>query len=69
MKSMIQFIKDFFIYPWDKQKETNKFHHFLTILFKEYPAFLREKPSIWRILLFPFLLIYHIFVHQKKKEK
>jgi len=63
---MIKFIKDFLMYPWDKQRETNKFHQFLSMLFKDYPAFLREKPSIWRILLFPFLLLYSLFGQGKK---
>ncbi len=58
---MIKFIIDFVKYPFDKNKENNKFQSFLNFLFKDYPAFLWERPNIWRVLVLPFLIISKIF--------
>ncbi|USN54714.1 MAG: hypothetical protein H6765_09580 [Candidatus Peribacteria bacterium] len=52
---------DFFRYPFDAHRETNKFGRFLNFLFKEYPAFLWVKPSLLRIALFPVILLYQLF--------
>lgn len=41
----------------------NKLFRFL---FKEYPAFLFQKPSIYRILVLPLLLVYKITLYFKK---
>ena len=49
-------LRDILLYPFEAHKETNSFHRLLVFLFKEFPAFLREKPSVWRVLLFPVLL-------------
>lgn len=58
---MFRFIRDFIIYPFDPNKERNKFAGFLKALFKDYPAFLRISPNIKKIIAFPFMLIYYIF--------
>jgi hypothetical protein len=52
---------DMLKYPFDKNKKNNRFHKFLTFIFIEYPAFFWKKPNIWKILAFPFLLIYKMF--------
>ena len=57
-------IIDMIKYPFDKNKEKNKFHIFLQFLFIEYPAYFWEKPNIRRILVLPILIIYILF---KKK--
>lgn len=51
-------------YPFDAS-ESNKFHQFLTTIFKDYPAFFWSQPSRKKVLVFPFLIIYAIF---KKKN-
>jgi len=61
---MFVFIKDFLIYPFDKNKEKNKFSQFMKMLFRDYPAFLWIKPNLKKVILLPFLALYHIF---KKK--
>jgi hypothetical protein len=61
---MLDFFLDMFRYPFDDNKN-NKFHQFLTIIFKDYPAFLRSQPSRKKIVILPFLIIYAIF---KKKS-
>lgn len=58
---IIKFIVDVFKYPFDKNKDQNKFHQILNFVFKDYPAFLWEKPTLKRFLVFPFLLIFKIF--------
>ena len=58
---MFRFLRDFIIYPFDPHKETNKFALFLKMLFKDYPAFLRVKPNIRKMLAFPFMMLYYIF--------
>lgn len=62
---MFRFLRDFIIYPFDPHKETNKFSCFLKALFKDYPAFLRIKPNIRKILAFPFVLLFYIFRSKK----
>jgi len=61
---MIKFIIDFFKYPFDSKKENNKFSKFLTIILKDYPAFLWVKPTWQRIVVAPLLFLAKIF--QKK---
>jgi hypothetical protein len=58
---MLRFIFDLLIYPFDKDKENNKFSKFLTMLFKDYPAFLWIKPNFKKIILLPFLVLFHFF--------
>lgn len=62
---LLYLIRDLAVYPFTKDKTENKFHHLLVFLFKDYPAFLRAKPSIRRILLRPFLLLQKIFQTQE----
>ncbi|HPC34753.1 MAG TPA: hypothetical protein PLP73_03735 [Candidatus Absconditabacterales bacterium] len=62
---MFQFIWDFVRYPFDQDKEKNKFSKFLNLLLKDYPAFLWSKPTWQRIVVSPLLFIAKIF--QKKK--
>lgn len=57
---MFTFIKDLIIYPF-KPSPDNKFGQFLHMLFRNYPAFLRIRPNVKKILLLPFLALYHIF--------
>lgn len=58
---LLRLLIDFFRYPFDAHRETNKFGRFLNFLFKEYPAFLWVKPSLLRIALFPVILLYQLF--------
>ncbi|MCX6824633.1 MAG: hypothetical protein NTY80_00265 [candidate division SR1 bacterium] len=58
---MLKFFRDLIIYPFDSHKETNKFAGFLKMTFKEYPAFLWVKPSLKKVLVFPFIMLYCIF--------
>lgn len=64
---MFSFLLDFLKYPFDSHPENNKFHQFLTMILKDYPAFFWQKPSWKRVLVFPFLLIYAIFKNKKVK--
>lgn len=66
---MFRFIRDLIIYPFDLHKETNKFAGFLKMMFKEYPAFLRIKPNLRKIIAFPFLMLFYIFKSKKLIEK
>lgn len=66
---MFRFIRDLIIYPFDPHKETNKFAGFLKMMFKEYPAFLRIKPNLRKIIAFPFLMLFYIFKSKKLIEK
>lgn len=65
---MFRFIRDLIIYPFDPHKETNKFAGFLKMLFRDYPAFLRIKPNIRKIIAFPFILMLYIFKDKEKKS-
>ncbi len=66
---MFKFLRDLLIFPFDSHKETNKFGSFLRMLFKEYPAFLRIKPNIKKILAFPFIVLFYIFKSKKNSNK
>lgn len=63
---MFRLIRDFIIYPFDAHKETNKFGNFLKMIFKDYPAYFWIKPNIKKIIVFPFLVLYYIFIKKKK---
>jgi len=65
---MFTFLKDFFVYPFDRDKKNNKFFLFMKMLFRDYPAFLRIRPTIQRIMIMPFLFIYQILDRKKKTE-
>lgn len=54
---MLTFLKDFFVYPFTSNKETNRFGQFLQFVAKDYPAYFRAKPSVGRILVLPFLMV------------
>jgi len=62
---MFQFIWDFVKYPFDKNKENNKFSVFLTMLLKQFPSLFWIKPGIKKILALPFLILYYIFKSKK----
>ncbi|MEF2174999.1 MAG: hypothetical protein V3575_00895 [Candidatus Absconditabacteria bacterium] len=64
---LIQLIVDLVRYPFDIDKENNKFSQFMKFLFIEYPAFLFEKLNLWRVIVFPILLIYEIFKNKNTK--
>lgn len=61
MKHFLQVCIDFFRFPFQSRKEPNRFREIINFMAVEYPAYLRNKPSIWRVLLFPFLLITKLF--------
>lgn len=54
---MFTFIKDFFVYPFISNKQSNRFAQFLQFVGKDYPAYFWAKPSVGRILVLPFLLV------------
>jgi hypothetical protein len=58
---MLNFLKDLIIFPFDNDKENNKFSNFLQLILKDYPAFLRNKVEFKRIVLLPFLALYNVF--------
>jgi hypothetical protein len=58
---MFKFIRDFIKYPFDSNKETNKFSNFLKLILKDYPAFLWFKPTWQRVVVLPLLAISKIF--------
>lgn len=64
-KNFLIFIKDFFVYPFVSIKSENRFHRLLDFLFKEYPAFFEQKPSIWRAVMLPWLIWYTITREEK----
>ena len=66
---MFRFLKDMLIFPFEPRNKQNRCAQFLRFGIQEYPAFLWEKPSIWRVLLFPFLVLYHIFASKNVKEQ
>ena len=62
---MFRFLRDLIIYPFDSHKETNKFAGFLKMLVKDFPAFLRIKPNIRKIIAFPFVMLFYVFKTKK----
>lgn len=54
---MMRFIRDFFVYPFTSEKESNRFAQFLQFVGKDYPAYFWAKPSVGRILVLPFLIV------------
>lgn len=66
---MRKFIKDFFTYPFQKDKSNNKINKMMTSLFKDFPAVFREKPTLKKTLIAPLLVIYYIFSEGPKDNK
>jgi len=66
---MRKFIKDFFTYPFQKDKSNNKINQMMTSLFKDFPANFWTKPTFKKIFIAPLLVIYYIFSEWKKKDK
>jgi len=66
---MRKFIKDFFTYPFQKDKTNNKMDLMMTSLFKDFPANFRTKPTFKKIFIAPLLVIYYIFSEWKRKDK
>lgn len=66
---MRKFIKDFFTYPFQKDKSKNKRNLMMTSLFKDFPANFRTKPKLKKILVAPLLIIYYMFSEWKKENK
>lgn len=66
---MRKFIKDFFLFPFQKEQKDNKISQLMESLFKDFPAFFREKPTLKKILIAPLLILYHFFSKGEKKEK
>lgn len=58
---MRKFVKDFFTYPFQKDKTNNKINLMMTSLFKDFPANFRTKPTFKKIFIAPLLVIYYIF--------
>jgi hypothetical protein len=48
--------KDFLRYAAHSDKRNNRWEQVMHFVFKDYPAFLWGKPSLRRIVVFPFLL-------------
>jgi len=61
---MFKFIRDFIRYPFDNNKEENKFSNFLRLILKDYPAFLWLKPTWQRIVVLPLLTLAKVFQHK-----
>ncbi len=61
---MISFIIDLVRFPFESKNHQNKVYQLLQFLIKDYPAYLREKPSMKKILQLPLLVIYLVL---KKK--
>ncbi|MCR5411660.1 MAG: hypothetical protein K6E76_01345 [Patescibacteria group bacterium] len=66
---MWKFIKDFIMFPFQKDRSSNKITLLFNSLFKDFPAFFWEKPTLKKMLMAPLLVIYHIFSKGEKKEK
>jgi len=66
---MRKFIKDFFTYPFQKDRTNNKMNKMMTSLFKDYPALFWTKPNFKRIFIAPLLVLYYIFSEGKKSDK
>lgn len=58
---MRKFIKDFFTYPFQKDKTNNKRNQMMTSLFKDYPANFWTKPTFKKIFIAPLLVLYYMF--------
>jgi len=58
---MLKFLLDFIKYPFEPKNENNKFFKFLNTVFKDYPAFLRVKPTWQRVVSAPLLFLAKIF--------
>jgi hypothetical protein len=63
---MIKFVIDLFRYPFEIQNHNNKFYQLMQFLFKDYPAFLRNKPQLKKIIIFPFIVIAKIINNNNK---
>lgn len=57
----MDFLLDLLKFPFEASNQNNKFVRFLNFMFRDFPAYLWSKPSIWRLLMLPMLLIYKIF--------
>lgn len=62
---MIQFVWDMIRYPFDGDVKNNRFHQFLDLLFKDYPAFLWSKVHRRKIVAFPLLVAIQILKTRK----
>lgn len=58
---MRKFIKDFFTYPFQKDKSNNKRNIMMTLLFKDFPANFWTKPTFKKIFIAPLLVLYYMF--------
>ena len=65
---MRKFIKDFFTYPFQKDKRNNKRNLMMTSLFKDFPANFRTKPTFKKIFIAPLLVVYYMFSEWKKNK-
>ncbi len=52
---MVRFLLDTLRYPRDRSPD-NRFAQVMRFCFIDYPVYFWIKPSVWRVLLFPFLL-------------
>jgi hypothetical protein len=66
---MRKFIKDFFTYPFQKDKSDNKRNLMMTSLFKDFPANFWIKPKFKKIFVVPLLVLYYMFTKWTKKDK
>ncbi|MDD2537659.1 MAG: hypothetical protein PHU61_04205 [Candidatus Absconditabacteria bacterium] len=66
---MLQFLKDLFTFPFQKDKKQNKVYKLFNSLFKDFPALFWIKPTIKKIFVAPLLIIYHIFSKGEKNPE
>ena len=64
----MKLIIDTFKFPFEKDYSKNRFYEVMEFVWVDYPAFLYRKFTIWRILIFPFLLISVIFGKKNSKK-
>ncbi|MDR3169500.1 MAG: hypothetical protein LBU27_07270 [Candidatus Peribacteria bacterium] len=64
---MLDFLRDIFTYPFQKDKTQNRFNQLLTSLFKDFPALFWIKPTFKKLFI-PLLLIWHYVFRTTKKK-
>lgn len=66
---MIKFFVGIITFPFESSNPDNRFRQFLQFVFKDYPVYFWVKPSLWKALVFPFLVVWVIFVGTDKAKK
>ena len=65
----MKFLIDILKFPFENDYSKNRFYEVIEFVLVDYPAFLYKKFTIWRILVFPILLIAVIFGYNKHMTK